>query len=55
MTKQTEAPKAPQKSEAPKAKAKETITLVGRDGKEFKTTDRTEAVNLRARGYRIKK
>ena len=52
MTKQTEAPKA-QKPEAPKAK--ETITLVGRDGKEFKTTDRTEAVNLRARGYRIKK
>ncbi len=54
MTKQTDAPKAPRKTETPKQAAKETITLVGRDGKEYKTTDRTEAVNLRARGYRIK-
>lgn len=52
MAKQTEAPKTPQKTEAPKGK--DTITLVGRDGKEYTTTDRTEAVNLRARGYRIK-
>ena len=36
------------------AAQKQTTTLVGPDGREYKTTDRTEAVNLKARGYKVK-
>lgn len=34
--------------------AQKPTTLVGPDGREYKTTDRTEVVNLRARGYKVK-
>lgn len=34
--------------------AKKSVSLVGPDGREYSTTDRTEVVNLRARGYKVK-
>lgn len=37
-----------------KGDQKPSYTLVGRDGREYTTTDRTEVVNLQARGYRLK-
>ena len=37
-----------------KGDQKPSYTLVGRDGREYATTDRTEVVNLQARGYRLK-
>lgn len=36
------------------ARKQQTVTLVGPDGREYKTTDRTEVVNLKARGYKTK-
>lgn len=33
---------------------KQETTLVGPDGREYKTTDRGEVVNLKARGYKVK-
>ena len=30
------------------------VTLVGPDGREYSTTDRSEVTNLKARGYRVK-
>ncbi len=30
------------------------VTLVSPDGRDYTTTDRTEIVNLRARGYKVK-
>lgn len=36
------------------AAQKQATTLVGPDGREYKTTDRVEVVNLKARGYKVK-
>lgn len=36
------------------AAQKQVTTLVGPDGREYKTTDAAEVVNLKARGYKVK-